>query len=197
MKAVTCCGTQVDFPAPQGDGQDHLPFLPSPIHRSSPCPQDITIDETLDEYLDGSTNQGSLFQPSLGESFIRDETEPKKAPQDERKFIVFESALLELFNYCRTCYARCESTTSTDGTSLKVTTLCCVGHKNTWNSQPVINSKPAGNVLLSAAILFSGESPTGILRMLSSLNIQVICIRTFHNHQRAYLQPAVHQVCLA
>ena len=43
---------------------------------------------------------------------------------------------------------------------IAVKQLCSrCGHKRMWSSQPYIKDTPAGNILLSAAILFSGVTP--------------------------------------
>ncbi|KAL3184466.1 hypothetical protein MRX96_031758 [Rhipicephalus microplus] len=39
-------------------------------------------------------------------------------------------------------------------------------------SQPLINGKPAGNMLMSAGILFSGTSPITVLHMFEHINLQ-------------------------
>lgn len=57
-----------------------------------------------------------------------------------------------------------------------------------------MNGKAAGNVLVSAGILFTGASPTSVLRTLEHINIQVFTLRTFYNYQRGYLLPAINKV---
>lgn len=53
---------------------------------------------------------------------------------------------------------------------------------------------PAGNILLSAAILYCGALPTKILRVLKLLKCASISNRTFFKHQRQYLQPSISSV---
>ena len=65
------------------------------------------------------------------------------------------------------------------------------GHKWKSNSQPFIKDVPAGNILLSAAILFSGSTPTKSLRLLKCLEMACIAERTFYYHQTKYLAPSV------
>ena len=64
-------------------------------------------------------------------------------------------------------------------------------YTNIWDSQPKVKITPAGNVLLSAAILFAGASPTKVNRVLKHAGIKTTTTRTFNNHQNFYLQPAV------
>ncbi|CAN7994747.1 unnamed protein product, partial [Ixodes pacificus] len=112
----------------------------------------------------------------------------------ERKFLVFESSLRQLFAVCQTCYSPCSVSLSTIGTLLTVHTSCPAGHKNRWDSQPYINGRPLGNLLITSFVLFTGASPTITLRLLRLMNIVVISMKTYTNYQRAILIPAVEQV---
>ena len=67
-------------------------------------------------------------------------------------------------------------------------------HRRLWTSQPRIKDTPAGNILLSAAILFSGATPGKILRVLNHMKVACFTDRTFYYHQRRYLEPAVVSV---
>jgi len=61
-------------------------------------------------------------------------------------------------------------------------------------SQPSIRDIPAGNILLSAAILFSGATPGKVLRMLNHMQVACISDRTFYRHQSRFLEPAIMTV---
>lgn len=65
------------------------------------------------------------------------------------------------------------------------------GHDREWESQPFMKNIPAGNILLSASILFAGASPTKALHIMDCLGCASITVRTFLNHQRHYLHPTV------
>ncbi|CAN7945635.1 unnamed protein product, partial [Ixodes hexagonus] len=112
----------------------------------------------------------------------------------ERKFLVFESCLQELLAVCRTCYSPCDVSMKGVGTLLVVRTSCPAGHMNRWESQPYINGRGAGNLLLSSLVLFTGASPTRTLRLFQLMNIQVFSKKTYFNYQRAILVPAVEEV---
>ena len=60
-----------------------------------------------------------------------------------------------------------------------------------WSSQPLLGNIPAGNILLSGAILFCGVSYTKFLRALEMINIATISPQTFQDHATSYLQPAI------
>lgn len=55
----------------------------------------------------------------------------------------------------------------------------------------MIGNIPAGNISISAAILFAGALPTKALRIFSILNCCCISPGTFFRHQKQYLQPAI------
>ena len=78
------------------------------------------------------------------------------------------------------------------GTFLSVKELCTsCGHLHTWNSQPCIGKGvlPAGNLLLSASILYAGASPTQVLGVLEFLSVSIITQRAFARYQSHYLMP--------
>ena len=82
-----------------------------------------------------------------------------------------------------------------NGTFLKITQLCKHCQRSrTWESQPFIGSFPAGNLLTSASILYSGSSPAKVLRVFSILNCATISLSTFFWHQSSFLIKAVHSV---
>lgn len=117
----------------------------------------------------------------------------EEAPHEERKFLVFESNLRELLAFCRVCHKRCRNEFKVVGSMLHVTSSC-PHHTETWQSQPLVGNKPAGNVLLAAAILFSGCTVATFLRALKSINVQTVHERTFFNYQRGYFLPAIKKV---
>ena len=103
---------------------------------------------------------------------------------------------MELFKQCTSCYNECIGEVAYQkGTFVAVKQLCShCGQQRVWTNQPHIKDTPAGNILLSAAILFSGATPGKILRMLSHTKVACISDRTFYYHQSQYLQPAVLSV---
>ena len=68
------------------------------------------------------------------------------------------------------------------------------GYTWKWKNQPFVKDTPAGNILLSASILFSGSTPSKALRMLKYLNMASIKNRTYFEHQQKYLEPAILSV---
>lgn len=77
----------------------------------------------------------------------------------DRKYIVSESKLMELFSICPTCsFSTLCQIKKVLGTMIKIDQSCGMcGFQRTWDSQEMIGAIPSGNLSLSAAILFSGS----------------------------------------
>ena len=73
--------------------------------------------------------------------------DPAKSAVEQQKFIVFEENLDKLFLMCSTCSKPTAEVSKTlVGSMVVVHSLCVDGHPNRWQSQPMIDSKVAGNV---------------------------------------------------
>jgi solute carrier family 8 (sodium/calcium exchanger) len=55
----------------------------------------------------------------------------------------------------------------------------------------MLKKVPAGNILLSAAILFSGSLPGKVLRLLKIYGCAAISRNTYFLHQESFLQPSI------
>ena len=109
----------------------------------------------------------------------------------QSKFIVFLKQLLVLFTFCHTCKTENPLTeTCESGTIITVVTTCnnpkCPKNENTWRSQPFMpESKiPAGNFLLSFAILVAGGPASKTLKIFEHMGLSRIKLSTFFEHQR-------------
>lgn len=114
----------------------------------------------------------------------------------ERKFLVYEGQLMDLFGNCPSCaqpiYGEIQQI---KGSFITITQDCgFCAFQRTWSSQPFIGSIPAGNFELSCALLFSGSLPSKATRMFQFLNMASISYRTFMYHQQCYLHPVVIEV---
>ena len=111
----------------------------------------------------------------------------------EKSLIAFKSCLLELFLLCILCHNSCFGDIEYQkGTCIAIRQLCShCGHKWVWTSQPFIRDMPAGNILLSSVILFSGATPRKVLRLLNHMQVACISDRTFYCHQNRFLEPAI------
>ena len=79
------------------------------------------------------------------------------------------------------------------GSQLSVKLFCINGHQSSWKSQPLIKNTPAGNLLSSAVILFSGNTFERISQFASFLNLHFISNPTFYSIQKKYLLPVVEK----
>ena len=109
--------------------------------------------------------------------------------------MVFQSCLLALFSVCPACDTPTLPTVLIIGTFVQIDQLCdhCQYHRK-WNSQPYIGNIPAGNILLSGAVLFAGALPTKTLRVLNFFNCASISLSTFYKHQKLYLHPVISSI---
>ena len=117
------------------------------------------------------------------------------APQDEPKFIVFQSMLLSLFSmFCFECKKENPSLEMSQmGTLVKVTQRCnqCKS-LFTWSSQPlVLGQYPAGNILVSFATLAAGASISKVLLLFRHMELCCFKARTFFRHQKKFLFPSI------
>ena len=132
---------------------------------------------------------------SSEETSIYDRPENCDSPSSQKRYsyIVFESALMLLFSTCVRCRNVTKDITKTAiGSFIRIVQQChnC-SHRHVWESQPFIGNLPAGNILTSAAILYSGSLPSKALRMFKILGCVTISKTTYYPHQSLYLQPSV------
>lgn len=111
--------------------------------------------------------------------------------KSQPKFIVFLAQLLLLFKFCPTCKADNPLVElERVGTMAKVNITCanerCQQRHNTWRSQPDWENTriPAGNFLLSFAILLAGGSATKILHVFKLMGVSCTTLSTYFRHQR-------------
>ena len=104
--------------------------------------------------------------------------------------------MLSLFSQCCKCGLEVELKTSIRGTLLVVNGSCPHGHDVHWQSQPTVRNMAAGNLLLPAAILFSGLTYTSFANMAGILNVPMISESYFYRIQKSYLYPVIHSAYL-
>ncbi|XP_064467324.1 uncharacterized protein LOC135378269 [Ornithodoros turicata] len=142
--------------------------------------------QTSEELCQTQLQDSGLPWQSMQTSCNRTSEEPHQANQQDTAvqwepkrcstpvMDVTESSTGDTENPADTTYVPSnDSVLSCVGSLLRVKCYCPDGHIFCWESQPYIANKPAGNVLLSAAILFSGASPIPTLRMLQLINVKI------------------------
>ena len=114
----------------------------------------------------------------------------------ERKFLVFESKLKELFSlhvHCPNCGRNLQKASlKTKGSLATIECLGCCDQPLRWQTQPFISSMAAGNLLFSAGILFTGNDYSNIAYFTKATNVQFFSQRNFSSTQKKYLFPIVN-----
>ncbi|CAB3979568.1 Hypothetical predicted protein [Paramuricea clavata] len=72
-----------------------------------------------------------------------------------------------------------------------IATNCLNGHSVSWQSQPLIEGTAAGNILISAAILFSGNTYKRTVDFAKYLNLQFVSYSHYYTTQSTILFPVV------
>ena len=115
--------------------------------------------------------------------------QPGKTPAYKQKlFLVAESSLLSLFEFCPVCRSECDRrVNSSIGTKITVMQKCLsCSFTRSWDSQPSIADTPLGNIMMSSGILFGGGSPAKVLKIMGHMNVVIIGYSTFMKHQKIF-----------
>ena len=188
---------QDSSPRPESLERNSGPVTSTPIKDSIPVAvTDVDISDVSDLEDDTTTVDATESTAYFESSTSTMESDDSMPAEKRSTYLVFESALLILFStcfFCRSPFSTIEKWTL--GSLLRIKQICsqCNG-SFTWDSQPYIGKVPAGNVLISAAILYTGSLPAKALRMFKNLNCSTITRKTFFRHQKKYLQPTINTV---
>ena len=126
---------------------------------------------------------------------FREELHADKHPGEQKRFIVYESALVLLLSVCCVCLQGTQVfLRQRRGSFVVFQEVCGNGHRREWTNQPMDGFIPHGNLHMAMSILFSGCSATKCLTFLRSFRIPSINMRTFTMIQKSYLVPAVREV---
>ena len=103
-----------------------------------------------------------------------------------------QSQLNKLFRVCQDCGSIITAKTKHfQGSMFIMKTTCLNGHLNTWQSQPLVNGTAFANLLIPAAILFSGNTYKSINNFAEFLNLQFVSSSHFYCIQKNLLFPAI------
>ena len=117
-----------------------------------------------------------------------------KNVREEPKGIVFLSKLMLLFEFCHLCLFQNPKVAVTQtGTMLSIVTECSkCGETYIWKSQPDLMGRfPAGNLLLSFAVLCAGASIRKVLLVFRHMAVLAFHEPTCYYHQRHLLIPSI------
>ncbi|XP_055884447.1 uncharacterized protein LOC129926168 [Biomphalaria glabrata] len=168
--------------------------IPYPVQASSPLHSGYSCEYNSDCYEPSIRNS---IDTSFNISMPYDAPHPPNeiALQHERKYMVFKSALEKLFTSCSSCGCVVKAIFLENGTCVNISQLCSeCGYHREWSSQPKIHQTPVGNLLLSAATLFTGCLVGQTMQFLDALNLARISESTFFKHQKDYLHATVENV---
>ncbi|KAF3842755.1 hypothetical protein F7725_001604, partial [Dissostichus mawsoni] len=124
--------------------------------------------------------------------------EEQRPRHQDNIYLIYWNCLLGLFAWCScpSCGSKqIVSRRHEIGTLLIVTIICqdC-GRRSPWHSQPYLGSFAAGNIMLSASILFAGATATKVLRVLTHMGVATISTRSFFRHQQSILCEAIQRL---
>lgn len=113
----------------------------------------------------------------------------------DKKFIVFEDNLNELMKFCPKCGKPViEQSRTVNGSLLTYTLKCLDGCEYQWHSQPNITPHmPCGNLLLSAAMVVTGQSFTSMNAFASAMNLQFISHTSHEQTQDSTIFPVIQE----
>ncbi|KAG0430223.1 hypothetical protein HPB47_022891 [Ixodes persulcatus] len=123
---------------------------------------------------------------------IETESTPSGDQTSVNKYIVFETCLEKLVKRCPQCLSiETQVAFHCVGSMVQATITCSAEHVSSWECQPRCHGRPVGNILICSAIVFSGGSPTKVLRLFDIMGVASIQSTQFYEYQRCYLLPAV------
>uniref|UniRef100_T1J2D3 THAP-type domain-containing protein n=1 Tax=Strigamia maritima TaxID=126957 RepID=T1J2D3_STRMM len=154
------------------------------------------IVSDTDSIADDSSDEDYIAaEDSDFESDVEKNCNQKTSIEMSYKFVLVDvEKLLQLFSTCRCCNGNAMPILQFKEAFFQVTqksTEC--SEKFIWTSSDYLSSTPAVNLLVSAAILFSGSSPSKCLRLFKSLDCPAVCYRTYLRHQKNFLFPKTEQ----
>ena len=182
-------------------------ILPSDRHVSRPIhAESLSGPESDDSDRDptyvppGSTRKDN----DIGAETSDDDADKREAadipvtPVTDRKYIVHEQQLDELFTRCRKCgQSVLEIKKKEHGSLVSVQTTCTNHHTMVWYSQPHhgrgFTLSGCGTWLIAAALLLSGGSFQTFALFASLLNLAFIGERSFDKTQKILLCPVINK----
>ncbi|KAK7909693.1 hypothetical protein WMY93_014377 [Mugilogobius chulae] len=118
----------------------------------------------------------------------------RRGDWSERKWIVNESALMELFATCHTCgVSITDKKITSTGSQIKIEWTCLNHHTGVWHSCPDVRGIPENNLVSSAAIIFTGTTHNEIAEWADLLNLQLPKKTSYYSLQSTYMIPVVHK----
>ncbi|XP_031555107.1 uncharacterized protein LOC116292014, partial [Actinia tenebrosa] len=140
------------------------PSVPMSVSPQKSCKNDVSPQKSAKSCgsFPLSDEEVNLFSSDEEDEYIissqetNSSTDKESEPEyhfdtyiKEPKYLVFAACLGELFRFCINCGSIVTDTNITcTGSMVTVKTICMKGHNCLWNSQPLINRAPVGNLLI-------------------------------------------------
>ncbi|XP_057297107.1 uncharacterized protein LOC130626005 [Hydractinia symbiolongicarpus] len=171
----------------------------TPSKRKHVC-EDVSlspINSSLQSLPTDDEKDSDYIAESAEESInISDAHETERSILKEKKFVVFESMLDEIFNLlpCRSCDGTATSIEKHEqGTCVLYKGYCINEHVVfDWKSQPMLGKMPAFNLLLSSAIFCSGNTYERVKKVANFSGLNFVNQRTYYDVQRSLIIPTVN-----
>ena len=206
LKDHTYCCVSLWNPEPVLFSTTNQPLTSTPKKSSSSPPPplfdlgDDIAGSTLSSVDNGKESSFQVSFEELGDSIESDQENPAEEISEFEqmcsvpKYLVFEDELLKLFNRCAVCGEDVlQKNLVEKGSTLKVTTLCKNSHWKEWNSQPLVKRAAAGNLLLSGAILFTGNTFSHVSEVASTINLAFPGQSDYLHWQNNVLFPIINE----
>ena len=125
----------------------------------------FSVDHDVDVDMSGSDG-----------SEKEDEEEGSTPPNDNSAFVVFWSALFFLLSFSRNCASNAEVVNVIYiGTMITVKTRCAsCGHQLIWQSQPIVNRFPIGNLMIVCGTILSGTAYARVSEIFQVLKVEYL-----------------------
>ena len=162
-----------------------------PLDCYQPDPDNYQSDS--DSFMADSDDDSYEADSKDGYSSESDDEDPSTT---DRKFIVFETQLDQLFRVCSECGSVCEIEKTEKGSAVKIRATCSQNHTFEWISQPLQNNIFIGDLLISAAILYTGGTFQGACHFAKALNLNFVRKSRFYDVQKRILFPVVNNAYL-
>ena len=188
----TVCEEEISRFVSQGTQTEEFswPITSSPIKNTddainllSLCESQIQSDDDS-EYLPDCSNCENIEEKSTTDII------------KEKKFVVYEGMLDQLFKLvaCRQCHLPAENIIKSHlGTSIHCKLYCQNDHLITdWKSQPLLGKLPSFNLLICAAIFFSGSTYETFKKPVTFAGLNFVNPTTFYNIQRTLVIPCIN-----
>ena len=173
----------------------HSPPGPSQPEASQSKESDASIGTTSSE-LEAMEDSPEYVPTSSTppDDSTSDPYSQEEGPCEMQKYIVFSDNLDSLHKFCNQCGSPVtEKSKRTTGSMISYSITCHAGHKYTWRSQPVQHRQPVGNLLISAAILTTGNTFAKIKAFADSLNLQLFSHTLYNKIQKEKLLPVIQE----